>query len=538
MTDSGLSRLDRLKAAIGTENMPPKLPQYTPTERSHKKTLISHLPTIEQHFTTSPNLAKSTNPPTSSVKKSSPPVAMASCNHVEPDTSFHPRCGELAPRGIFFIPFIAVTKFCYTYVRHEHQQDVASALFDAGKIWMRKWDLFFIWNEHCPTGVPMIFICDTQFQVLINDINNAVPHANVWSVEKLGERHNGLVLDFDDIPDRYRPRYLGQSTSKDQYSHWANFLDSSHAVNDGAAEFPGYESYYQMLEAAHQVNRGKGKNKRGGRRSGEPKLTGGCGMGDLKRAQRMLGLAPSDEGTIEASFNNLSISKFSSANPPPFPFEQDVVIIAFDCEAHERYSKAITEVGVAILDTRDLHNLPPGLNGQNWQEKIRARHFRVEEFKNHTNNEFVRGCPTKFDFGESEFVPTGDLPSILTSCFRPPYSNKKFNPQNDDANPRNLILMGHDVTQDIHYTRSIGFDPMNRANISKIPLDTADLFRAYTHSSNKTSLGNMLREFDLVGWNLHNAGNDAVYTVWAFLAICVAHTVKAWGGDVAFSLRG
>ena len=52
-------------------------------------------------------------------------------------------------------------------------------------------------------------------------------------------------------------------------------------------------------------------------------------------------------------------------------------------------------------------------------------------------------------------------------------------------------------------------------------IDTAAMFRAYSRDTNPTSLGRILYHFDMSGWHLHNAGNDAVYTVWAILAIAV-----------------
>jgi len=44
-----------------------------------------------------------------------------------------------------------------------------------------------------------------------------------------------------------------------------------------------------------------------------------------------------------------------------------------------------------------------------------------------------------------------------------------------------------------------------------------------TRDNNPRKLAMILAELGLVGWNLHNAGNDAVYTLWAMIGISSKH---------------
>lgn len=81
----------------------------------------------------------------------------------------------------------------------------------------------------------------------------------------------------------------------------------------------------------------------------------------------------------------------------PFIFEQDVVFVCVDVEAWERDHNIITEIGISTLDTRDLAGIAPGKDGEHWTKLIRARHFRIEEYKNLHNHEFVSGCADKFE---------------------------------------------------------------------------------------------------------------------------------------------
>lgn len=59
----------------------------------------------------------------------------------------------------------------------------------------------------------------------------------------------------------------------------------------------------------------------------------------------------------------------------------------------------VTEVGIAVLDTKDIDGIPPGDNGANWFQLIKAYHLRVDEYKGIVNSEFVQGCPHAFNFG-------------------------------------------------------------------------------------------------------------------------------------------
>lgn len=85
---------------------------------------------------------------------------------------------------------------------------------------------------------------------------------------------------------------------------------------------------------------------------------------------------------------------------------------------------------------------------------------------------------------------------------------------------RNLILVGHDVGTDVNYLRKVGFDPLSLPNLREV-VDTASMYRALTRETNPRKLGSVLETFDIPGWFLHNAGNDAVYTLQAMLGIAI-----------------
>jgi len=210
--------------------------------------------------------------------------------------------------------------------------------------------------------------------------------------------------------------------------------------------------------------------------------------------------------------------------PAPFSFDQSVVFICVDVESHEKAHHRITEVGIASLDTRDLIDVAPGNDGENWRSKIYARHFRIKEHKHLINHQFVNGCPDRFDFGSSEFYSLDEIKTKVGECFQSPYCALPpggAEPCFDNVGElRKIILLGHDTSTDVRYLQQLGFNPLELPNILELQ-DTTTLYRVWRREQNTTSLGRILYDFNIAGFNLHNAGNDAVFTVQSMLAICV-----------------
>lgn len=92
--------------------------------------------------------------------------------------------------------------------------------------------------------------------------------------------------------------------------------------------------------------------------------------------------------------------------PAPFRIEGNVRFVCVDVEAWERATHIVTEVGLAILDTRDTKNIPPGGAdvGYNWFPLIKSHHFRIREHLDKVNRQFVAGCPDSFTFGYDPFI--------------------------------------------------------------------------------------------------------------------------------------
>lgn len=241
------------------------------------------------------------------------------------------------------------------------------------------------------------------------------------------------------------------------------------------------------------------------------------------------------DNAVKVALKNLHVSEpFTFDSPAQFAQEDSVIFICVDVEAYERNHARITELGFAFLDTADLNGLAPGKNGHSWIDAIRCKHFRISENKHLINKAFILGCPDQFQFGESEFISIRNAPQIIASCFKPPY----FNPNGsvDDAK-RNIILVGHDLPSDVDYLRKIGYDVTNLPNLRE-NIDTSSMYRALRRETNPRNLGSCLADLSLTGWWLHNAGNDAAYTMQAMVAIALRDMAEREVADVKEKKEG
>lgn len=112
---------------------------------------------------------------------------------------------------------------------------------------------------------------------------------------------------------------------------------------------------------------------------------------------------------------------------------------------------------------------------------------------------------------------------MIGTCFKYPFSSTSPSAELADKK-RNIILVGHDVDADIRFLRKIGYE-INNLQLHEA-CDTTTMWKALKREINPRSLAGILAELGITGWNLHNAGNDAVYTLQAMLGIACKHLVE------------
>lgn len=385
---------------------------------------------------------------------------------------------------------------------------------------------YYIWDVE-PETKPIILVREDQVQALLSEINN---HLNLQLSITAHQREEGLLVRFPHHP-RCSPRYLGRSSTRDHYNKMVDATpadsfripdEPAHSLLEGAA----LKEFKDLMEELWDVQRAKSKVSKAKKQ--QEMLVKQKSMADsFKRAQRYLALRPSFQCVEFPACSSPRAINASSA--PIHSFDQTVVFVCIDVEAYERAHHKITEVGVATLDTRDLNDLAPGHDGEAWRKKIRARHFRINENRHLVNSEFVDGHPDKFRFGESTLVSLREAAQQVTACFSEPFGLQALDDAEASTAPvskghveekRNIILLGHDTLSDVRYLQQLGCDLMKDDNIVDT-LDTAVLYRVWRREQQATSLSKILYAFDIDGFYVHNAGNDAVFTVQAMLAICV-----------------
>ena len=122
-------------------------------------------------------------------------------------------------------------------------------------------------------------------------------------------------------------------------------------------------------------------------------------------------------------------------------------------------------------------------------------HIIVSDHLHLKNGKFVANNRDKFNFGKSEVLNLKmALDHVLAVLSTP-----------------NSCLIGHNIKADINFLRSVSAKKLN------MPIfDTQLIYKQATFGDNMLGLVRVLDEIGIPHSNLHNAGNDAFYTLETF----------------------
>ncbi|RDB22845.1 putative nucleolar protein C2C4.08 [Hypsizygus marmoreus] len=185
--------------------------------------------------------------------------------------------------------------------------------------------------------------------------------------------------------------------------------------------------------------------------------------------------------------------------------EKKGVWCSIDFEAWELDHTVITEFGwryVAWKDGEEIHE---------------AGHLIVDEHQKYRNSKYVPERRYDYGFGESQIVKRSSFKTRICALLE----------QLPQHGP--VFLVFHDNNQDIKYLRSPSIaaplDGMSYVLPDAMPdeglfvVDTSDLFAALegAQTADRRALVRMCNLIQIPTSNLHNAGNDAHYTLQALL---------------------
>ncbi|CEG82274.1 hypothetical protein RMATCC62417_16370 [Rhizopus microsporus] len=184
--------------------------------------------------------------------------------------------------------------------------------------------------------------------------------------------------------------------------------------------------------------------------------------------------------------------------------EGKYVFMAIDLEAYERDHSIILEIGWSIFDTRT--------------RRFMDQHYLIDSYQHLINETFVDDQKLKFDYGTSVWCS-------LKQAFEELKKDLTWAVERDGG----FVLVGHGLTSDLKYLRQQKFmwptvdggetkDVNNSACVAILNTDT--IYGASINDlHNPSSLGKTLDNFGVETWNLHNAGNDAHYTMLLLLIL-------------------
>ncbi|CCK70696.1 uncharacterized protein KNAG_0F00240 [Huiozyma naganishii CBS 8797] len=198
------------------------------------------------------------------------------------------------------------------------------------------------------------------------------------------------------------------------------------------------------------------------------------------------------------------------------------ICLSFDIEAYERDNDVITEIGIAVYDPRE--------NQWGVTPTIRNWHLIIAEAVDLNNGNWVLDMKECFIHGESLVMPLQECVNFMQAIINyymitpPPYL------QSDPRDHWDRAFIGHSVEGDFKWLKKLKIQipetrPLNHLgrSISPYIIDTHKIFHM-SYGKENGSLGKVLRLFQLPHAFLHNAGNDAHYTLKLMMHLCDANS--------------
>lgn len=286
------------------------------------------------------------------------------------------------------------------------------------------------------------------------------------------------------------------------------------------------------------------------------------------KAQEEFPASPPDGG-LEALERLLRLSDSHSST-----FPQDAIIISIDLEAsggkrntlrvNRKQVKGVREVGFAVLDTRSIFPLSPDVQPTSRDPEERGKSISQQHplistqqlSTSHSSEDFEDCDVTDFReciFAKTQYVAREDLADTITRCLQFQEDPHNIPPRHTTDIPalglRPVVIVGHSPQHDLEIVRRLGVQT-NCTNLVAV-VDTHRLSKSIlgpgspatkNHSPiKKFALTDVLTELEIAhSWyDLHNAGNDATFALYALLKLGIrwAESTKTTEGPTSKSLE-
>jgi hypothetical protein len=239
-------------------------------------------------------------------------------------------------------------------------------------------------------------------------------------------------------------------------------------------------------------------------------------MASLERRKRDFGIARAGGlQHAEQVFGLRDIKDFDSFS--------DIVFVSIDLEVSRQEickpgAPLVKEFGIATLDTRHLRCLASPFTAT---KSISTLQFSTS----HASKDFLDCDFTDFKecvFAETFLVSQTDLSTTVTRCLR----------IQDDTSPdsralRNIVIIGHSIKTDLKILQRLGINVYEVAPVLAI-LDTHLVARNLLGANSSTPMTSfklraLLAELKCPyeSSDLHNAGNDATFTLHGMLMLVI-----------------
>ncbi|UNI14092.1 hypothetical protein JDV02_000764 [Purpureocillium takamizusanense] len=338
---------------------------------------------------------------------------------------------------------------------------------------------YYLHDPRNPDKKPHLLVPTVQFEAFLCGINREL---DTQLTIPPGQNRHKFGFNFEERGRMPRPRYLARSENQDSLQHidWPKFAEEDAVGFNEASEADqaAFVKEFDRLLVPNPITHSERTLDRARQKAFDRRAM-------MEQVQKHLGL--------ELTEDTLRLRP---------------VFICVDIEALEDPPHPVSEVGIAILDAEKIRIIGSGTSGSNWWPSVKCIHLRTEEYRDLKNHKYVQGCPRDFNFGASLFPRQEDLALHI----------RRIVGRISDDGRRDLLFVAHDTKQDLKFLHRIGVDFMALPGVVG-EIDTVTLHQEWRNSNDARSLRTMLSDLGIDYSNLHNAGNDAMYTMRAMLGL-------------------